>query len=248
MQLPHSALRFSILIVSEVRLLGEGLALALAREELLSVCGCFGDLNEMLAKMPLLQPDIVLLNAALRTGIGAIGRVRSLAPRVKVVALAVADDPENIIAWAEAGAAGYIPSAAALSEVVPLLAGIMRGEQPCSGRVAAGLLRRLSDVARSRAGTASAPSSPMPTAREMQILEMIGNGYSNKEIARQLNIGLATTKSHVHNLLGKLRLQRRGQAASWIREHQIRSEVSYQPPPLGRALGRRQTPGRGQVI
>jgi len=248
MQPTHSDARFSVLVVSEARLLGEGLALALAREELLSVCGCFGDLDEMLTKMPLLQPDIVLLNTALRLGIHAIGRIRIFAPRVKVVALASADDLENIIAWAEAGAAGYIPSTAALSEVVPLLAGIMRGEQSCSGRVAAGLLRRLSDVARSGNGTASVPSSPMPTAREMQILEMIGNGYSNKEIARQLNIGLATTKSHVHNLLGKLRLQRRGQAASWIREHQIRANMSYQPPPLGRGRGGQQAPGRHQSI
>jgi len=247
MQPTHFEARFSILIVSEVRLLGEGLALALAREESLSVCGCFGDLDEMLAKMPLLQPDVVLLNTALRTGIHALGRIRSLAPRAKVVALAIADDLQNIIAWAEAGAAGYIPSTAALSEVVPLLAGIMRGEQPCSGRVAAGLLRRLSDVARSGSGVASAPASPMPTAREMQILEMIGSGYSNKEIARQLNIGLATTKSHVHNLLGKLGLQRRGQAASWIRDHQIRLDVPYRWP-LGRASSGRQTSSRGQAI
>jgi DNA-binding NarL/FixJ family response regulator len=216
--------RFSIVIVSEVRLLGEGLAFALGREPILSVCGCFGDLDDALTRIPLLRPDIMLLNAALPTGIDAIGRIHGIAPRIKVVALAIAEDLDNVIAWAEAGAAGYIPSTTALSEVAPLLANIMHGEQPCSGRVAAGLLQRISDMARSKARGAGAFAPP--TAREMQILEMIGNGHSNKEIARQLNIGLATTKSHVHNLLGKLGLQRRGQAASWIRDHQIQPAVS----------------------
>jgi DNA-binding NarL/FixJ family response regulator len=58
------------------------------------------------------------------------------------------------------------------------------------------------------------------TARELQIVELIGAGLSNKDIARHLNIGLATTKSHVHNMLEKLELQRRGQIAPWIRRHE----------------------------
>jgi DNA-binding NarL/FixJ family response regulator len=62
--------------------------------------------------------------------------------------------------------------------------------------------------------------SPTLTARETEIAQMILAGMSNKDIARRLNIGLATAKTHVHHLLGKLNLQRRGQAASWLREHQ----------------------------
>jgi DNA-binding NarL/FixJ family response regulator len=60
---------------------------------------------------------------------------------------------------------------------------------------------------------------PKLSARELQIIQLIGAGLSNKDIARQLNIGVATTKSHVHNLLGKLALQRRGQITHWVAEH-----------------------------
>ena len=64
----------------------------------------------------------------------------------------------------------------------------------------------------------SRSASPL-TGRERQITELISAGLSNKEIARRLNIGLSTTKSHVHNLLGKLNLQGRGQVAAWTRGH-----------------------------
>jgi two-component system, NarL family, nitrate/nitrite response regulator NarL len=220
----------SVLIMSEIRLLGEGLALALAREGSISVCGYTGDLVDTVGKIRLLQPDIVLLNSTLQAGVDIIDRVRAIAPEVRVVALAVADEPENIISWAEAGAAGYIPADTALHDLVPFLTDIIRGEQPCSGRVAAGLLARLRIVARAGNLGAGDPSRPVPTAREMQILRLIGEGLSNKEIARQLNIGVATTKSHVHNLLGKLGLQTRAQAASWIRGHRV-GPSRLDPPP-----------------
>jgi two-component system, NarL family, nitrate/nitrite response regulator NarL len=225
---PHSALR--VIVVSEVRLLGEGLALALEREASLSVCGCFGVLNDALRNLAALQPDIVLLNTDLRAAADAITRLRALAPGVKVIALAITENLEDVVAWAQAGVAGYIPSTAALRDVAPLLVDIVRGEQPCAARVAAGLLRRVGDMGPSKGFAAVAVSAATPTAREMQVLEMISSGLSNKEIARRLNIGLATTKSHVHNLLGKLGLQRRGQAASWIRAQQASSDVGNRPP------------------
>ncbi len=219
--------RPAVLIASEIRLLGEGLAMALGREGTFRICGCAGDIEDTPRQIALLHPDIVLLNAALQTGMAAIRQIRAAGATVKIVALAVAEDPTDVIAWAEAGAAGYIPSSAGLDDVVPLLSNIMRGEQPISGRVAAGLLQRLHDAARQ---TASPPAmAACPTARELQILEMIGTGLTNKEIARRLNIGLATTKSHVHNLLGKLGLQRRGQAASWMHDRQARGANASRP-------------------
>jgi DNA-binding NarL/FixJ family response regulator len=225
---PHLPLH--IIVISEVRLLGEGLALALEREASLSVCGCFGALDDALRSLAPLQPDIVLLNTDLRAATDAITRLRAVAPGAKVIALAINENLEDVVAWAQAGAAGYIPSTAALREVAPLLADIVRGEQPCAARVAAGLLQRVGDMGPSKGFAAATASPAAPTAREMQVLEMISSGLSNKEIARGLNIGLATTKSHVHNLLGKLGLQRRGQVASWISAQQARSDLGNRPP------------------
>lgn len=213
----NSDTRIGVLIASEIRLLGEGLARALARERMVYVCGYCADLADAVVKVAELQPDLVLLNAPLQTGTQVIARMRATRSQLRVVALAIAEEPEDVIGWAEAGADGYIPSTTTLRDLTPLLADIMRGEQPCSARVAASLLGRLRTVARVGNGAGTDALRSVPTAREVQVLEMIGDGLSNKEIARRLNIGLATTKSHVHNLLGKLGLQRRSQAASWIR-------------------------------
>jgi two-component system, NarL family, nitrate/nitrite response regulator NarL len=92
----------------------------------------------------------------------------------------------------------------------------MRGEQACSGNIAAGLLRWISQSPRRVEPQAVIVEPTSLTVREEQVVQLIGAGLSNKEIARQLKIGLGTTKSHVHNVLGKLELKRRSQVARWV--------------------------------
>jgi two-component system, NarL family, nitrate/nitrite response regulator NarL len=207
------------LIISDVRFFRESLAEVLPREGTLSICGLFGDLQEALPETANNRPDVILLDEAFPGGLAAVGQIRGVAPQSQVVVIAVAETAEEVIAWAEAGAAGYIPRTAGLTDIVPLLADIKQGNQPCSASVAGGLLRRLSNGGTTSGGNHNLASSPMLTARETQIAQMIAAGMSNKDIARRLNIGLATAKTHVHHLLGKLNLQRRGQTASWVRDH-----------------------------
>lgn len=218
----ESERQLSVLIASEVRLLGEGLAEAFSRDGGLLVSGNCSDFEETFAKALELRPDIVLLDAAFRDGFGLVGRLSDAVPEIRVVVLALAETAEGVIAWAEAGAAGYIPRTAGLAEVVPTLVGIMRGEQTCSRSVVGGLLRRLRNLPSLGNKSSEAPPAPTLTVRELQIINLISAGLSNKDIARRLNIGVATTKSHVHNLFGKLNLQRRSQAALWMREQRDR--------------------------
>jgi two-component system nitrate/nitrite response regulator NarL len=206
------------LIVSEVRFLRECLTEALRRERTALISWLSVDVDAALLRtLDELQPDFVLLDATIPDGSGVVGRIRDVAPGALVIVFAVAETEEHIVAWAEAGVAGYIPKTAAFSDVVPLLGDIIRGEQSCSGRVAAALMRRVAGIAHFGAGRSNISSPPTLTARELQVIRLIGAGLSNKDIARNLNIGLATTKSHVHNLLAKLHLQRRSQAALWLR-------------------------------
>jgi DNA-binding NarL/FixJ family response regulator len=170
---------------------------------------------------------VVLLDAAFPDGLRAVGHIRAATPRTRVVALALTETEQNVIAWAEAGIAGYVPSTAAIGDLAATLTAILDGAQNCSARVAAGLLRRIAE-GKARASLVEASVSPL-TVREQQIIDMIGAGLSNKDIARRLNIGLATTKTHVHNLLSKLNIQRRGQAAVWLREQPSASRVGVVP-------------------
>jgi len=127
---------------------------------------------------------------------------------------AVIETEENVIAWAQVGVAGYVPSTAALGELTTLLRDISDGKQTCSALVVPGLLRQIASDA--HFGVADPASLALLTARELEILRLIDAGLSNKDIARRLAISSGTTKSHVHNLLAKLNVQRRGQAAAWI--------------------------------
>jgi len=186
-------------------------------------CVYCADLDTAMTRILHCPPNIVLLDAALRRDREIIGSIRSIAPAARIVVVAVADNAEDIIFWVEAGAEGFIPAGVAAHEVAPLLMDILRGEQTCTARVAGGLLRRLCEVTRANGSSLEVPSTPALTKRELQVLDLICAGMSNKEIARRLDIEVATTKSHVHNVLAKLGIQKRGQAATWMRANRTPS-------------------------
>jgi DNA-binding NarL/FixJ family response regulator len=215
-----------IAVVSEVRLLREGLAEILGRGPYISVVGLNADLTEAVALSPALRPDIMLVDGAYPGGPAAVTQIRQRQPNLRIVVFAVRETEENIIAWAEAGVIGYIPSTAGIADLVRLVTSIHNGEQTCSDRVAGGLLRRIARTAALGTDRSVMSSAAPLTPRERQTAELIIIGLSDKEIARRLNIGLGTTKSHVHSLLGKLNLRRRGQvAARWRAYAQHASQV-----------------------
>jgi two-component system nitrate/nitrite response regulator NarL len=208
-----------VLVVWGARFLGEGLAEILGRDPSVSVVGVCTELSEAVALSPALQPDLVLLDARMPEAASAARRALDIAPGLRIVASAVRETEDDIVAWAEAGVIGYIPRTAALADFVRLVMDIHDGELTCPGRVAAGLFRRLALTARHTTLRSAPMRAPVLTKRERQIAELIRSGLSDKEIARRLNISLATTKSHVHNLLGKLNVRRRNQVADYVREY-----------------------------
>ena len=222
---PDEAIAFSrsgrnvrILLVWGVRFTRECLAEILERDPLVSVVGVCAELPEALALHSVLHADVVLLDARIPEGPAAVRRALEIAPGMRIVVSAVRETEDDIVAWAEAGVIGYIPRTVALADFVRFVVDIHSGEQICSGRVAAGLLRRLAVSSGRSAGRTATVRIPALTKRERQAAELIRRGLSDKEIARRLNISLATTKSHVHNLLGKLNARRRTQVADHLRE------------------------------
>jgi two-component system, NarL family, nitrate/nitrite response regulator NarL len=219
-----------IVVVSEVRFVREGLSEILERDPSVSVVGLSADLAEVAASSAALRPDIVLLDAAYPKGAAAVKQTRDVIPDLRIVVFAVRETEEDILAWAEAGAIGYVPNTAAVADLVRLVTKIHDGEQLCSSRVAGGLMRRIALTASLGNGRSTSFLAPELTARERQTAELITIGLSDKEIARRLNIGVGTTKSHVHNLLRKLNVQRRGQVVARLRAFE-------QQPNWGRGVG-----------
>ena len=209
--MPRAAL--GTVVVSHVRFFSEGLIETLSRDPRVKILGYCATTSQALDTLIGSKPDVVLLDAAFSDGRSAVAQIRAMSPWVRAIVLAVSETEDNVVAWAKAGVYGYIPDTTPLSQVAHLLVAIAEGRQACSMDVAGGLLRRVGYSENVPPGFTLPPSL---TDREREILRLIGTGLTNKDIARRLNISLATTKAHVHNLLGKLNVRRRGEATAWM--------------------------------
>jgi len=211
----------AVLIVSDVRLYREGLAQMIDSEPHIAAVGTAATADQAMRAVYDLRPDVVLVNVAMRDGIPFVRAVGRARPAPKVVALAVPDDEHDVIAWAEAGAAGFVTAEQSLSELVAVIEGAAQGEAPCSPWLAGVLLRRVSVLAD---GVPDDEAGSTLTAREFEIASLIENGLSNKQIARELFIEVTTVKNHVHRILDKLGVHGRGEVAAKIRaEHLVRN-------------------------
>jgi two-component system, NarL family, nitrate/nitrite response regulator NarL len=172
-----------LLIVSEVRLLRESVAGALEGKSKLWVVALCENLSQALSAIREHPGAVVLLDASFPKGVEVLREIRVVDPSACVVVIAVSETEENVIAWAKAEAAGYIPTTAALHELVRFIECIIRGEQICSTLIASRLMRRVASS--QRATDDRALRFPMSlTIRECEIVRMISEGLSNKEIAR----------------------------------------------------------------
>ena len=163
-----------------------------------------------------LTPDVVLMDLVMPQldGITAIGRIKAAQPGVQVVALTSFIEEEKVIAALEAGASGFILKDAEADDVAAAIRAAYNDEvhlDPAAARILAKGLRTRS----------TAPAVDPLTERELEVLALVGRGRSNKEIATDLGITERTARTHVSNILGKLGLASRTQAALYAVERRL---------------------------
>jgi two-component system, NarL family, nitrate/nitrite response regulator NarL len=214
------------LVVSAVKFLRESLVEILGRVAGVRVSGQAESLSDAIDIARAACPDIVLMDVAFPGGTEAAARIGAAAPEASLIALGISETEEDVLAWAEAGIAGYVPNTASIDDMISLIGEINRGGQVSPARIVGSLLRR---VAATRRADAPAAAEALLTRRELEIIDLVGVGLSNKDIARRLNISLGTTKSHVHNLLGKLSLQRRADVITRLRNAPAYSRATQKP-------------------
>jgi DNA-binding NarL/FixJ family response regulator len=139
--------------------------------------------------------------------------LRAAWPSAELVALAVNDGDDDIVACAEAGVAGYVSRGGSVEDLVSTIAAAACGEVRCTPRAVRTLFRRLASLASSHTVV---PDAAL-TAREREIAALLVHGLCNKEIGERLHIELATVKHHVHHILVKLQVRRRGAAVARLR-------------------------------
>jgi DNA-binding NarL/FixJ family response regulator len=157
---------------------------------------------------------MVLIDTAVPESVTLISSIASKPGDIKVIALGVPEIESEVIVCAEAGVAGFVPRGGSYEDLISVITAVSRGEFLCSPRVAACILRRLANLARSGA---SPPNSLRLTPRELDILGLVDEGLTNKQIAQRLGIEPATVKNHVHKALQKLKSRNRTEASARIR-------------------------------
>lgn len=173
--------------------------------------------DELLPLLPRLRPDVVLLDTTLPNAVAAVREIGARVKDVRVVAITAAETEEDVLQLAEAGVAGYVLPDGSLEDLIVALESAARGEFHVSPRVAYRLLRRLGSLAAVVRDKTEGPSAEL-TPRELEIIELIDRGMSNKDVARHLGIEVGTVKNHVHNILKKLHVHRRINASAWYRK------------------------------
>ena len=201
------------MVVSDVRLYREGLAASLAQRHGLVIARTANNLDDV-ARVDECDPDVIVLDMSGPGSLAAIRRVSASSVRARVIAFAVEETERDVLLCAEAGAAGFVPCDGTIDDLVNTIHSVARGELLCSPRIAATLFRALHSQGLRPDGERL---SLTLTAREREIAPLIDRGLSNKEIAAHLRIEVATVKNHVHNLLEKLQVASRGEAAARLR-------------------------------
>jgi len=192
----------------------EGLQRLLTQDGSLTVIGAVhGD--DAIAAVTREQPSLVLLDISPANARTSLEQMKNLPQPPRVVALAVDETRESVLGWIEAGISGYVTKNSSSSDLIQVLHQAARGEWSCSQRVMSMVMQRLTSLSASTRATAAAPAAL--TTRERQILELVGQGLSNKRIAIALNISHATAKNHVHHILSKLQLRNRTEVAAYLR-------------------------------
>lgn len=198
-----------VVIISDVKLFREGLVSTLASAEAIRVVGTCEGVPPAIELLRPQHPAVAIVDTT-RNGVSALRAVREALPQAKAIALAIDEAESEILLLVEAGAVAYVTCDASVSELVSVIHAVANGELVCPPRITTLLLRRLATP------ETSPRADPVPalTSREQQMLLLICDGLSNKEIAQRCNIAEATVKNHVHHLLDKLHVRTRAQAAA----------------------------------
>ena len=204
-----------MLVADDHPFVRQGLRTFLALQDDFEIAGEAADGEEAVEKVEALLPDVVVMDLVMPKldGIEAIRRIRDLSPTTRVLVLTSFLEDDKVFPAVKAGAAGYLLKDVEPADLARAIRTVMRGEALLHPSVASRLMQELS-------GSDASPTEQL-TERELDVLRLLARGLSNKAIALELHVSEKTVKTHVSNILAKLHLADRMQAALYAVRQRI---------------------------
>ncbi len=208
----------SVVLIDDNRLLREGLAVLIRKQPGFLVLAASADIDDALQTVRDTKPSVVLLDFSLENhdSLRVTGTVHQEVPEAKVIVMGLLPAQEDIADFVTAGASGFIMKDASFDDFLATIRTVAAGAQVLPHELTSSLFTQIAALA-IRKGKPRLLEAVGLTERERQVIDLIGEGLSNKEIAARLHIAVHTVKSHVHNVLEKLALRTRLEVAAFTR-------------------------------
>lgn len=222
-----------LIIFSDIRIYCEGLCRILSSIEQLDIVSSESHFQDAIDKIKHTDSDVVLLDMTMSGSCQMAKQILQHCPGIQIVALAASEDEKKVINCAKAGIAGYVAREASLDVLIETVKCVMKGEVCYPPRIATYIFNQFrqfkntsNPVDLNEAGSIAVQPLSTLTSRERQIVTLVAEGQSNKQISRSLCIEVSTVKNHVHNILVKLKVKSRVQVVTLIQQ------TSFQPTNL----------------
>jgi DNA-binding NarL/FixJ family response regulator len=208
-----------ILLIEDNRILRDGIASVINAQPDLKVVASSGGSRDTLLQVRTTKPQVVLIDLGLRNenGLRIVTTLVKEMPRVRVIGMGLIPSQLDIVEFVEAGAAGFILKEATVEDLLGTVRAVARGIKILPPLLTESLFTHVIDQAL-RQGKGTLPDAVRMTKREREVIVLIAEGLSNKEIAQRLNLSTYTVKSHIHNILEKMALHSRLQIATHFRD------------------------------
>ena len=220
-----------VLLIEDNRILREGISVMINRQSDV-VAAAVSDGRDIVAKMRDVKPHVVLMDLSLESqnSLSVLAAMKEESPAVKIIGMGLAPSQADILEFVKAGAEGFILKNASFEDMIRTVRAVAGGATVLPPPMTGTLFSQVAELALTR-GRRNFRGYVKMTQREKEVIALITDGLSNKQIADKLNIAVFTVKSHVHNILEKLALHTRLQIARYAHNTESDPLLFGDPPP-----------------